>query len=260
MLKDGQIKLAAILNHHARFCFHSLHQNNVYFSRAMTFFPRTLYGHQQASEQSAVAPKKPSPRKSDKTTHMTRNHVSSPTGKTAPQVVSDMVMPTLSPNVRSVYEHLRLWNPGYFAGAETFASASFQSRYAIFEVDDLPDLPCFIFADIIELIHASFPDGRFDYTDIYDGVVPNTVVVEGFRFTGTHTGMPYSFLPGVPALPASGKHVANDEERLYFTMGVDHKIEHVTVIAMGMHTGPAGIYEQLIGSLPNEEESPTAAC
>jgi hypothetical protein len=116
------------------------------------------------------------------------------------------------------------------------------------------------FADIIALIHASFPDGRFDYTDIYDGEVPNTVVVEGFRFTGTHTGKPYSFLPRVPALPASGKHVANDEERLYFTMSVDHKIEHVTVIAMGMHTGPAGIYEQLDGSLPNEEECSTAAC
>jgi hypothetical protein len=229
----------------------------------MTFFPRTLYGHQHASEQSAVAPKKPSSRKADKTTttaHKTRNRISRPTGKTAPPVVSDVVMPTLSPNVRCVYEHLRQWNPGHFAGVETFASASFQSRYAMFEVDDLPDLPCYIFADIIELIHASFPDGRFDYTDIYDGDVPNTVVVEGFRFTGTHTGKPYSYLPHVPALPASGKHVANDDERLYFTMSVDHKIEHVTVIAMGMHTGPAGIYEQLNGSLPNEEECSTAAC
>ena len=97
------------------------------------------------------------------------------------------------------------------------------------------------------VIKASFPNMRFDYESIKEAG-PSKVAVEGLRFSGTHSGEPYSFAPPFPAIPATGIHVENDEERLELGME-DGKIKSMLVISLGLHTGPPGVYEKIGGSL-----------
>lgn len=126
----------------------------------------------------------------------------------------------------------------------------FESPDAVFSMDDHPDVPCGDLASLIGHIHECLPDCRFDYERIYQGEEPNTIVMEGHKFSGTHTGAPYTFMPGkMPAIPASGKRVENDEEKFFFTMSEEHKIKHVALVALGRYTGPSGIYLNLGGTI-----------
>ena len=102
-------------------------------------------------------------------------------------------------------------------------------------------------------LYRSFPDLHFSYKSIKE-TKPNCVFVDGIEATGTHTGEPYTFVPGVfPAIPAAGTRVKNDEESSLFKMR-DGKIGTWEIVAFGSLTGPAGFYEQIGGSLPVPEK------
>ena len=103
-------------------------------------------------------------------------------------------------------------------------------------------------------VKASFPDMRFDYEAIKE-IGTGKVAIEGLRFSGTHTGDPFTFAAAFPAIPPTGIRVVNDEERLELEIK-DGKISGMLVISIGLHTGPAGVYEKIGGSLipPNTAE------
>lgn len=135
---------------------------------------------------------------------------------------------------------------------------NFTSEDKITKLFTCPDTSTFVFEDDFTITprqwaqvagntKASFPNMKFDYESIKE-VRPNKIEIEGLCFSGTHTGEPFTFAPPFPAIPATGIHVVNDEERLIFTME-DDKIKSVEVISLGAHTGPPGAYEQIGGCL-----------
>lgn len=114
--------------------------------------------------------------------------------------------------------------------------------------------------DALGQLYASCPDLRFTYESIEEEVSADgktsTVTVDGLRCSGTHTGAPYSFKPGVfPAIPAAGTSFTNDEERFVFQV-MDGKIQQMNIIALGARTGPPGVYEQIGGSLVPPSSGP----
>lgn len=128
--------------------------------------------------------------------------------------------------------------------------ACFPSSKAKFKPEDFPSFDADTLVTVMEAIHQSFPDVQWTFKNIKAGTEPHVVVCEGVRCSGTHTGAPYSFAPGFPAIPATHKFVQNDEEKLYFTLTPDtHKIRKVQIFALGCVTGPAGLYEQIGGKV-----------
>lgn len=114
--------------------------------------------------------------------------------------------------------------------------------------EDNPPVPANAVAGVVRGVHDSFPDVQFTYKSIIpDG--EDNVTIEGIKVFGTHTGKPYSMVPGVfPPIQATGKYIENDEESFYLTM-VDGKIQTLQILSYGKVTGPAGLYEQIGGSL-----------
>ena len=108
------------------------------------------------------------------------------------------------------------------------------------------------------LTHLSFPDFVMKYdtnvaekTGFKDGIKFVEVTIDAMYATGTHTGAPYSIIPGqLPAVPTSGKYVENDEQRISLLFNEDGKITQTQVIAMGTHTGFAGFYTRAGGTIP----------
>ena len=106
------------------------------------------------------------------------------------------------------------------------------------------------------LTHQSFPDFFMNYGEIVESKQNdkhNYVKVEitTMYATGTHTGAPYTIVPGVlPAVPPSGNPVQTDEQTIVLTLDKKTtKIIKCQVIAMGMHTGFAGFYTRAGGDL-----------
>ena len=98
------------------------------------------------------------------------------------------------------------------------------------------------------LIRKSFPDFKFNYTSMEVLLGPNTVTIEGLQASGTHTGEPFTYAPTIPAIPATGIHCANDEERAIIEFDDETgKIKTIRVISMGTKTGLIGLYEQIGG-------------
>jgi len=105
------------------------------------------------------------------------------------------------------------------------------------------------FCDEMGRIYQSFPDFKFTYESVCtEGT--NTVVINGMYASGTHTGAPYSCDPRkFPEIPATNKHIVNEEERFVFKFTDDNKLKSFQVVAIGGMTGPAGLYEQVGGSI-----------
>ncbi|CAB9525225.1 expressed unknown protein [Seminavis robusta] len=105
------------------------------------------------------------------------------------------------------------------------------------------------FCDGMQNIYEAFPDFAFHYDSI-EQENSTTVAVEGLVASGTHTGAPYTIdAKHFPAIPATGRHVINDEERFVFVFTDDNKIKSFAVIGFGNVTGPPGLYEQIGGNV-----------
>jgi len=103
----------------------------------------------------------------------------------------------------------------------------------------------------LERLYKSFPDMKFSYGSIS---VPrdnkNAVILDNVRCCGTHTGAPYSMVPGLfPDIEATGTYCINDEERFILKLDENGKVRSMEVVALGSVTGPAGFYEQIGGSM-----------
>ena len=174
-----------------------------------------------------------------KPTHSTKKNVSS-NGRAQ----ASSKGPGKSANIKAV--ECFLDNMNNFTTVDNFL-IPFTSRDTPIKPEDFPAIRMETFAQIMEGIHKSFPDVYFQYKNISESPDdPNMVLVDGFFCTATHTGELYAFAPGVPAIPAKGIAVKNDEENFYFTMK-DGKIDAVELLAFGSLTGPAGLYEQIGG-------------
>ena len=94
-------------------------------------------------------------------------------------------------------------------------------------------------------LYESFPDFKMQWSDVMAvDKKPNRIGVEGIFASGTHTGKPYSLLPGVlPEIPPTGKYVVNDEQRFEFEVR-NGKIIKVEVFALGTYTGFSGFYQR----------------
>ena len=102
---------------------------------------------------------------------------------------------------------------------------------------------------MFDITFRSFPDFKFSYGKIEE-IKPNQVTVEGLHATGTHTGAPYTIMPGtLPAVDPSGKTISNDEQLLIFHFDENQKIKKLEVIAIGSYTGFVGFYTRAGGDL-----------
>lgn len=150
-----------------------------------------------------------------------------------------------SANIKAVETFLG--NMNHFTTMEAFL-APFASKHVQVTPEDFPPCSSEMLAHFAEAVHKSFPDIQFQFKIVKESPAdPDTIVVEGFYCTGTHTGAPF-FLPGAPAIPATGVEVKNDEESWYIHL-VNGKIDSVDLISYGMLTGAAGLYEQIGGDL-----------
>lgn len=120
-------------------------------------------------------------------------------------------------------------------------------------MDDAKDLYMDIRWDDWALEHermcASFPDLSMRYFNVTHCC--GAVVLQGVRFSGTHTGAAYAFGP-CPLIETTHKYVENDPEEIYyfFQSGKEKhkdKICRIIVCPKGEMTGPAGFYTQLGG-------------
>jgi hypothetical protein len=103
-------------------------------------------------------------------------------------------------------------------------------------------------AKVLVMCHQSIPDFKVFYEELEEKST-KVIIMDGVQAMGTHTGAPFTILPGVfPAVPATGKLIHNDEERWIFKMR-DGKICRGTIISMGVASGFAGIYTSAGGSL-----------
>ncbi|CAB9525855.1 expressed unknown protein [Seminavis robusta] len=103
-----------------------------------------------------------------------------------------------------------------------------------------------MFANILRDCYLSFEDMCFDGHSVKE-VKPGVVLLEDNVVAGTHTGAPYQPLPSLAAVPASGKRVTLDPERVFFQIK-DGKITKMDVISQGVHTGVEGLYVLAGGS------------
>lgn len=108
------------------------------------------------------------------------------------------------------------------------------------------------------LTHLSFPEFDMPWAEMKMEKGNDTskknyikVTVEGLHAKGTHTGAPYTIMPGkLPTVPASGIYCFNDEQTLVFTMNKETgKVKKYEVIAMGSMTGFIGFYTRCGGDL-----------
>lgn len=93
----------------------------------------------------------------------------------------------------------------------------------------------------------SFPDYKFAYQSIQEPK-PNHIIIEGVQFSGTNTGKYFAPLE-LPAIPATGNIVLNDEERFFLEME-NGKIKTWRIVGLGVRTGLVGLYEGIGGMVP----------
>lgn len=105
------------------------------------------------------------------------------------------------------------------------------------------------FSMITHSIMESAPDLRLNYSSI-ETTGPGKASIEGIVVSGTHTGAPFSPMPGVPPVEAKGKHFVLDEERDLVELDMDtNKISSIHIISLGTQTGPVGLYELIGGKM-----------
>ena len=125
--------------------------------------------------------------------------------------------------------------------------AAFETPSSKVHLEDNFSTDAKTFSSTLKTMWDAFPDHAFHYDSVY--AQGETVVIDGLVSSATHTGAPYTIGEAYPPIPATGKHVINDEERFVFTFTPDGKVESMAVISFGNVTGPAGFYEQIGGEL-----------
>lgn len=114
--------------------------------------------------------------------------------------------------------------------------------------EDVRPVPIEGLVEVFKNISDCFPDSKYSYSTINkDEEGTNLIVVEGARFSGTHTAAPYSPAPDkFPPVHPKGKFIENDEERWFFDVDKESgKVKSWAIIALGPATGPMGIYESV---------------
>ncbi|CAB9498180.1 unknown protein [Seminavis robusta] len=125
--------------------------------------------------------------------------------------------------------------------------------------DDMHIMPAVAVQTEVVKLTKSFQDFKFSYESVKE-IKPGTVIVEDLVVSGTHNGEPYKFM-AFPPIPATGKHVVLDPERVWFVMK-DGKIVKHMILALGNLTGPPGMYISIGGNMDGppppgpDEESP----
>lgn len=154
-----------------------------------------------------------------------------------------------SKNVLCVEKYVERANRNDIHGVKKLVHSS-KSKF-IFE--DAPPIPLCQLDWLVDL-HRSFPDFKITYTSMSEPE-PDVVCIDGWRVEGTHTGEPYSCLPGVfPAIEATGIKCVNDDERLWIEMK-EHKMDKIHVLAVNGTSGCSGFYEQIGGSMVPPEKN-----
>ncbi|CAB9503943.1 expressed unknown protein [Seminavis robusta] len=165
-----------------------------------------------------------------------------------PKNRGEEVLPTKSENLKVVERFMELTN---LFDPENIDS-SFEETLGLFESPDVTmefedGLKCTARECALQLkmAYESFPDYGMSLAAICeDPRSPKRIFVDGVCWSGTHTGTPYTIIPGeLPAIPPSGKRISLDEERYIFHMKKGGKIGKIQIIAMGSITGYAGLYE-----------------
>ena len=181
-----------------------------------------------------------------------RSKAKMPSMKRTPKKI-EVEVKSVSENIRTAERLVEVYNN--FDREELFKLFTSRKAKISFEDDYIPDITPVQVADNMESFRRSFPDVKFSYDSIKEDE-PGVVVMEGVKCIGTHTGEPYTMVPGVfPAIPATGIHCMNDEEIMDFTFK-DGKIRKMKIIALGSSSGFSGFYQQIGGSLvpPVKEE------
>ena len=172
--------------------------------------------------------------------HKKRTSKSRSKSKTHEGSSLDLTVPAadeISPNEKIIADYLATLNRhGSVEEMLTF----FASPDVEVAPEDAPAVPASVFAQILVDCYLSFQDMSFDGHSIKE-IRPGVVYLEDNVVTGTHTGVPYQPLPSLPPVPASGKYVVLDPERVYFTME-NGKITRMEVIALGCNSGVTGLY------------------
>lgn len=164
--------------------------------------------------------------------------------KVPPKVVEQLeVTPPQVLACQSMLEKINHWK-----GPEDFLTL-FMSEDAKVTCEDGVSFTARQFAMLIVGIKASVPDLRLTYSSI-ETTGPGKASIEGIVVSGTHTGAPFSPMPGIPAVPAQGKHFVLDEERDLVELDKDtNKISSIYIISLGTQTGPVGLYECVGGKM-----------
>ena len=160
--------------------------------------------------------------------------------------VRSVQVPAKSNNVKAAEAFVHQFNN--YSSEEDMLALFEDRETSRFVLEDGFAMPMNQWARTTSQCKASFPDMKFTYKTLKEAS-PTQVLIDDVRFSGTHTGAPFTFAPQFPPIPTSNKFVQNDEERFVFDMTQDGKIRHLHVIALGCYTGPPGVYEQLGGSL-----------
>ena len=155
------------------------------------------------------------------------------------------IINTKSPNVKQVEAFLEF--ACNYTNMDDLLSF-YTPNGALFIPEDVPPLPMENFARLMHHLNESFPDFKLVWESVKEEG-NNLVVVEKAWGSGTHTGTAYCPMPGkLSPIPTSGLHVSVDEERFFFELE-DGKIKSFSVVALGMVTGPIGMYERLQDAL-----------
>ncbi|CAB9529818.1 unknown protein [Seminavis robusta] len=162
---------------------------------------------------------------------------------TRPMAIPELVVEYKTPNEKVITAFMNAWN-NHTSLEETLSF--FASPEVLVKFEDTPSITGGILAAEHDKLYKSFPDIKFTYECIKEDRA-GQVVVEELRASATHTGEPYGFGP-FPPVPTSNKSVANDPERLWFTVK-DGKIVMMQVISLGDITGPPGFYVQIGGTM-----------
>jgi ketosteroid isomerase-like protein len=112
-------------------------------------------------------------------------------------------------------------------------------------------VPVPAFVGLMQTMKDSFPNWTFDFFDASYVEQGNTVTFD-IRAWGNHTGKPYAFPPGLPAVEAKGTFVGNPIEKCTATLSNEGKVVKFVVSDPydGSVGGPAGFYTRIGGKLP----------
>ena len=161
--------------------------------------------------------------------------------------------------VQALMDHLNKCSTT--AEVETYMTF-FDSKTTKLNFEDFSSITAEMMANSFLDQYKCFPDMSFKWGKIYHWGT-NEVRVDDIVCAGTHTGAPFTFLPGVfPPVPVTGKYCVNDEESLVLKINPETgKIRSMQVVGSGALSGPAGFYEQIGGSMvppgppPSEDTS-----